>query len=63
MTPSSILTLWECEGFRCVVVVSKEPPRLAVQLWKGSEVLRDIPCPTAGDAATAADLLFHEICE
>lgn len=63
MPPSSILTLWECGGFRCVVVVSKETPLFVVQVWKGSDVLRDVPCTTAGDAATVADLLFDEICE
>ena len=63
MPPSSILTVWECEGFRCVVVVSKEAHPIAVQLWKGSDLLRDVPCATAGDAATLADLLFVEICE
>jgi hypothetical protein len=63
MPPSSILTLWDCEGFRCVVVLFNEPHRLAVQLWKGSDLLRDERCATAGDAATLADLLYHEICE
>jgi len=63
MELSSILTVWEHQGFRCVVVVFKEPHRFAVQLWKGSELLRDVPCATAADAATLADLLFHEICE
>jgi integrase len=36
MPASSILTLWECGGFCCVVVISKEPHRFAVQLWKGA---------------------------
>ena len=63
MSDHSILALWECKGFRCVVVVAKEPPHVAVQLWKGSELLRDVPCATAGDAATLADLFFQEICE
>jgi hypothetical protein len=61
--PYSILTLWECESFRCVVIVSKEPLGVAVQLWKGSDLLRDVPCATAGDAATLADVYFQEICE
>jgi hypothetical protein len=46
-----------------VAVRYRDPSRLAVELWRGNDILVNQPCADAAEVTREADRLFNKWCQ